>query len=548
MTTKAMFQKSEINEKNPVFSSIRSIIETDFYGNNVQEIKDLTKAYQLAKESAGTIETDLPISHAKELGLPSDAKVLVFNDGEIVGRTASARRIIEKPNVDCATYEKILREAVYQSRNRKLYSGKVIVGLDKEFSTQSHLLIPEGFENNLYSYLLNFQLATAAEKEKYQQSTAFSEGDLYLFCDPEWTNADYPDGLVLLDPLHNAAAVLGLRYFGELKKATLTLAWAMANRHGFVACHGGMKQYRLEDTAYTMAVFGLSGSGKSTITLAKHSEKMPVTILHDDAFVISRSAGSATALEPAYFDKTQDYPADDPAIDFFLTCQNVGVTLDPDGKKVLVTSDIRNGNGRTIKSRFVTPNRTDHLKEKVDAVFWLMKDDSLPPVLRINDPILSAVFGLTLATKRSSAENIRETQLDQLVIEPFANPFRAYPLQEDYQAFRDLFSNQRTQCYVLNTGHFNGEKVTPETTLTSIEKIVHQTTQFEPFGPLSEISYLPIAGFSLPLEEKQYIDLVKQRLAVRLRFIEEQEGYDHLPAEAGECLKMLLEKWQQGFS
>lgn len=72
-------------------------------------------------------------------------------------------------------------------------------------------------------------------------------------------------------------------------------------------------------------------------------------------------------------------------------------------EKIIITQDIRNGNGRTVKSRFVTPNRVDHLAEPIDAVFWIMKDDSLPPVLRIDDPTLATAFGATLATKRSSA-------------------------------------------------------------------------------------------------------------------------------------------------
>ena len=69
-----------------------------------------------------------------------------------------------------------------------------------------------------------------------------------------------------------------------------------------------------------------------------------------------------------------------------------------------------------------------------------MKDDSLPPIIKINDPVLAASFGATIATKRSDAENITtKRQLDELVIEPFANPFRVYPLREDYQAFESCF-------------------------------------------------------------------------------------------------------------
>ncbi len=36
--------------------------------------------------------------------------------------------------------------------------------------------------------------------------------------------SEYPDGLVYFDTNHNCAVILGLNYFGELKKATLTLA------------------------------------------------------------------------------------------------------------------------------------------------------------------------------------------------------------------------------------------------------------------------------------------------------------------------------------
>ena len=42
---------------------------------------------------------------------------------------------------------------------------------------------------------------------------------------------------------------------------------------------------------------------------------------------------------------------------------------------------------------------------KRSMLFWIMKDDSLPPIIKINDPVLAASFGATL-TKRSDAENI----------------------------------------------------------------------------------------------------------------------------------------------
>ncbi|PWS22323.1 phosphoenolpyruvate carboxykinase, partial [Enterococcus faecium] len=87
--------------------------------------------------------------------------------------------------------------------------------------------------------------------------------------------------------------------------------------------------------------------------------KYDITVLHDDAFVINRKDGSSVALEPSYFDKTNDYPMTSDETKYFMTIQNVGVTLDDQGRKVLVTEDLRNGNGRTIKSRYASTNRVD---------------------------------------------------------------------------------------------------------------------------------------------------------------------------------------------
>ena len=544
MTTLGHFERANLHKQNPLLSSLKVTIESAFYGSNVSKIDNLATAYHNAKLSRTTTVTDLPITHAADLGLPNDAVVLVNNDGKIVGRTAAARVIAGQPGVDNAYYAGIIREAIFTSLKQEFYQGDVYVGLSADFSCQAHLMLPHGYENNFYSYLLNFQLADKEHHDMYESSHPLLENDIYLFANPDWHHPDFPNGLAFFDVEHNVAAILGLRYFGELKKATLTLAWATAHRNGFVACHGGMKQYQLADKKFTLAAFGVSGSGKSTITLSKHNPDVPVKVLHDDAFVINQHTGATTALEPSYFDKTQDYPADSPDLNYFLTVQNVGVTLDDKGKRVIVTEDIRNGNGRTIKSRFVTPNRVDYLPEAINAVFWIMKDDSLPPVVKISDPELATVFGVTLATKRSTAENVvGKVNLDKLVIEPFANPFRAYPLSEDYLAFKQLFDSG-VACYILNTGFFNGNKVTREDTLSSIDKITMGTAEFKDFGPIKRLSYLPLPNHPVNFEDVAYLNKIKQRLIDRQKFINERnelkEGYDALPVEAGELMTAMV--------
>lgn len=135
-----------------------------------------------------------------------------------------------------------------------------------------------------------------------------------------------------------------------------------------------------------------------------------------------------------------------------------------------MTEDIRNGNGRTVKSRFATLNRVDRIDEPIQAIFWIMKDDSLTPLVKINDSLIASTMGCTLMAKRSNAENVIGKH-DDLVIEPYANPFRVYPLVEDYRIFRSLFESG-VDCYIINTGFYMGRGISKEVSLSIIEKLL----------------------------------------------------------------------------
>ncbi|MEG2203280.1 MAG: phosphoenolpyruvate carboxykinase (ATP) [Christensenellaceae bacterium] len=546
MSTKQNYKWNEI-KKGTYFSSIRTIIETAFYGNNVYPVESLKEAYKLACESPGTVVTDLPVFEPEKTGLPSDAKVLLFNDGNVGGRAAAARCILGSNDyygepVTEAKFGAIIREAIYQARNSQLYHAQAYIGLAPEFMVKAHLCIPEGEENVMYSWLYNFQYLTEKYHAMYEESTPIPEGDLYIFSDPQWSHPDFPMGLAFFAPEHNCACLLGMRYFGEHKKGTLTLAWGCANRNGFVSCHGGQKRYNFKDgSKYVAGVFGLSGSGKSTITHAAHGGKYDITVLHDDAFVISRETTSSVALEPAYFDKTQDYPMDCADNKYLVTVQNNGITLDDKGQKVLVTEDIRNGNGRAMKSKLWSPNRVDVFHEPANAIIWLMKDPTLPPVLKISNAVLASTMGATLATKRTSAERLAPgVDPDALVVEPYANPFRTYKLADDYNGFRALFAEKGLDCYIFNTGFFMDKKVTPQITLGSLENIIEGKATFKPFGAIDGMSYLPVEGFEPDFADAGYKKQLVARMKDRIDFISSRNDFDKLPDEALEMMKKVV--------
>ncbi len=560
MSTKAYYKHEEIGAGKVGFSRTRSIIEAAFYGNNVVKVNTLKEAYELAKNSPGTIVTDMPVYRGEEFGLEKDAKVLLFNDGAVTGRYATARRIKGEPGVDDTKLDKVVMDAVYETRWKTMYHAECFVGLDEEFMVKAHLLIPEGEENLLYNWMINFQYMSDEYVKMYKNSKPVGDGkeaDIYIFSDPQWVPGNRPDVdySCLSDPLtlcyfdtnENCAAILGMKYFGEHKKGTLTMAWAIANRNGYASCHGGQKEYTLADgSKYVASVFGLSGSGKSTLTHAKHGGKYGVTVLHDDAFIINSDTCASIALEPTYFDKTADYPTGCPDNKYLLSAQNCSATLDEDGKIQLVTEDIRNGNGRAIKSKLWSPNRVDKIDSPVNSIFWIMKDPTIPPVVKLKGAALASVMGATLATKTSTAERVAAgTDLNALRIVPYANPFRTYPLANDYVKFKKLVEEKNVDCYIINTGDFMGKKVKPADTLGILETIVEKKADFKQWGPFEDIEIMDWEGFAPDMKDADYLAQLKAAMQNRVdavaKFATAKDGYDKLPDEALAALQKLVD-------
>ncbi len=561
MSTKANYPISEIGAGKPGFSKTRSIIEAAFYGNNVVKVNTLKEAYELAKNSPGTVITDMPVHRGDEFGLEADAKVLLFNDGAVTGRYAGARRIKGEPGVEAGKLDKVIMNAIYETRWKTMYHAEVYIGLDPEFMVKAHLLIPEGEENIMYNWMLNFQYMSDEYVKMYKNSKPVGDGkeaDVYIFSDPQWIPGNNPDVdySCLADPLtlcyfdtdQNCAAILGMKYFGEHKKGTLTMSWAIANRNGYASCHGGQKEYLLADgSKYVASVYGLSGSGKSTLTHAKHGGKYEIKVLHDDAFIINTDTCASIALEPSYFDKTSDYPTGCDDNKYLITAQNCSATLDEEGKIQLVTEDIRNGNGRAIKSKLWSPNRVDKIDAPVNAIFWIMKDPTIPPVVKLKGASLASVMGATLATKTSTAERVAAgTDLNALRIVPYANPFRTYPLANDYEKFKKLVGDKNVDCYIINTGDFMGKKVQPKDTLGVLEAIVDGKASFKQWGPFGDIEIMDWEGFVPDLSDKSYADQLKARMQDRVNAVEKfataKEGYDKLPDDAIAALKKVVEE------
>ena len=156
-------------------------------------------------------------------------------------------------------------------------------------------------------------------------------------------------------------------------------------------------------------------------------------------------------------------------------------------------------------------------------------------------------MGATLATKRSSAERLKEgVDPNALVVEPYANPFRTYPLVNDYEKFKKLVEEKNVDCYIINTGDFMGKKVKPSDTLGILESIVEKKADFKQWGPFSDIEIFEWEGFVPDLKDADYLKQLKARMQDRLNYVTSLDeaigGYNKLPQDAADAIKKVVDE------
>lgn len=450
-------------------SPIRAIAETLMNDHHVRRI-DIREAYEMAKKQPGVTITDLPVypEFVKLHNLPADAKVLNDCHGNIIGRTAKARRFYHRLNASQKNkLEGDFREAVWQMQHYPLIKVEGILGLDPDLMIKATFITTETDAANAYNWLVNFAPYEQL-KDQYEASPKLPIQDVIIIGFNEWTcddpfynNVGAPQ-LALVDEKHNVIVNLGMRYFGERKKGTLTLAWTSGMRIGMAACHGGIKEIDFgtcDNPAYhkfgkrSIAFYGLSGTGKSSHTNSSdNAGTLPSgfskVVLHDDAFQIDLENKLCRVWEPTLFDKTDSRPTDHPDWKYALAVMN-HMTGEVDGKRIPIGLDARNANGRALLDRSLLGkyvNRCAFPK----ALVWLMKDSVLPPALKLRDKYLAIAMGAALMTQRNRAENVTEEDLNKLVFEPFANPFRVYELYRDVEAFLNV-ADTGADIYCFNS-------------------------------------------------------------------------------------------------
>lgn len=132
------------------------------------------------------------------------------------------------------------------------------------------------------------------------------------------------------------------------------------------------------------------------------------------------------------------------------------------------------------------------------------------------------------------------------MVEPYANPFRTYPLVNDYEKFKKLVAEKDVACYIINTGDFMGKKVQKEDTLGILEAVVEGKAQFKKWGPFEDIEILEWEGFVPDLSDHEYVAQLKARMQDRLNYVEglheAEGGFNELPDDAAAAIKKVVDE------
>lgn len=311
---------------------------------------------------------------------------------------------------------------------------------------------------------------------------------------PEWHQRK-----VLAFPRLKVTYILGSDYYGETKMATLRMAMHTAREEmRGLGLHAGSKLVRMQAKDQLvekgLLVFGLSGTGKTTITTDDFHLEPPegVEVLQDDINFLLPD-GKALGTERNFYIKTDNVSKQLPLLtaakDPRAILENVWV--DDDGE-VNFDNHAISTNGRAIVPREAIPNTSERIDlKRVDVMFFNMRRYDIPPVGRLVSPEQAAAyFMLGESTVTSAEDPSRVGQAKRVVgFDPFVvdNPHR-----NGNRILQILRENPHIRCYVLSTGRVggkNGANITPQVTFACIEGILRDTLRW---------TYDDVLGYEVP--------------------------------------------------
>ena len=344
------------------------------------------------------------------------------------------------------------------------------------------------------------------------------EPDFTVIDVPEW-----PEKKTLVFPESGLTLIMGSDYKGEVKKAMLRQVMYWAKKRGNLGLHAASKIIRvLRDGQlrdFGVLLFGLSGTGKTTLSCHSHWLRPPErVVIRQDDVVILRSNGSAIGTEESFYLKTDGLePGMQPllyaaAISPRSILENVAV--DPETGKVDFFDTTLTSNGRAmVKRRDIAFTDSEIDLGRIDFVFFITRrQDILPPVARLTPEWGAAAFMLGESVETSAGDPAEAGKLRRVV---GTNPFIVGSEEDEGNIFLSILrNNPGIQCFILNTGKVGGIDRGQKITVRDSVKIIEMIARDKIIWKKDEFW-----GYEVPI---QIPDVKPQRFALSNYYPEEQ--------------------------
>lgn len=378
---------------------------------------------------------------------------------------------VEKQNI----IEKEIKEVKEYLKNKELIYIESYIGEDPSKSLKTISLVSKEFAYLSFMNKLNF---FPANDDK--------NAEIKIIDIPEWKNEG-----VFIDPIENITYILGLDYYGELKMSHLRLAMHFAReKKNSLGLHAGSKIYRiLKDGKLVqkhLLIFGLSGTGKTTITINSHGLKSPegIAIMQDDINIWDFSS-YCQGTERNFYIKTDNLSEQKELLKACLSKNAIieNVRVDENGEFVFSDTEFC-ANGRAIVQRKEIANTDNTIDmQKTDIILFNTRRYDIPILGRFISPEQATAFFMLGESTRTSAETTIKEEIGKSVKIPAFDPFIIDKIWKNGKRFYEILkANKDLKVYLVNTGKIGGMhgiKIKLEDTMKSVEGIVRDTVEWK---------------------------------------------------------------------
>lgn len=446
------------------------------------------------------------------------------------------------PESEAATYSQavidpnkaatlIAAQRAYIEQQGTLIAIEGYYGLGKHAVAVEWCYTPEGANIAGMQQVLSFPRAQVETAAQLQAPFAPAYHIIYT---PGFAAPGMPGNqAILVDLKKRTTYIMGPDYFGESKKGVLRMLCDDMYTQGALVMHAGAKVVHAGNRNFTVAIMGLSGTGKTTTTFSKQGK---LTQPIQDDMITLWPHGDFTVTENGCFAKTAGLtPESEPVIyngtvDPSAWVENVFVK--PDGtydfsKGVLSPAEVKTwreiflltGANATNLDAYIAGKTTaqdvvdDHgtPKDGWDFVVWTQNGRSIIPMSAIKDAVdlskplprvesmgtlnrdegpLAATPGIVRFTSPEQAAGffmLGETTKTSAAGKdrgktrsPFTQPF--FPRRHDLQAqrFAELAATMpNCQLWMMNTGYIGGDQLDVDRGNALKVKIRHSSALLE---------------------------------------------------------------------